>query len=65
LVGAGLGLMLAPKRGVELRGDIGRKVRGVSAKLRRRREQVEASDADAGDDDSSGDGDVLTAVPSR
>ena len=43
LSGAGLGLMLAPKRGVELRGELGPKVRGVGAKLRRRREQAEGA----------------------
>lgn len=66
LVGAGLGLMLAPKRGVELRGDIGRRVRGVSAKLRRRREQVEGGESEGiGEDDSVADAEVLSAVPSR
>ncbi|MBL8946950.1 MAG: YtxH domain-containing protein [Myxococcales bacterium] len=65
LVGAGLGLMLAPKRGVELRGELGRKVRGVGAKLRRRREQAEVAEGDNGGDDDAGDSEVLSAVPSR
>ncbi|MBK6922944.1 MAG: YtxH domain-containing protein [Deltaproteobacteria bacterium] len=61
LVGAGLGLMFAPKRGAELRGDISRGVRTVGEKIRRRRESIDASDADASE---AGD-DVLTAVPTR
>src|SRR5687768_5006816 len=58
LVGAGLGLLLAPKQGRELRGDIGRTfnsaVQGVGAKLRRRRgqelesrESIEVHDVEA------------------
>ncbi len=63
LVGAGLGLMFAPKRGVELRGDISRSVRTVGAKLRRRRESIDSSDTEQ--DESGDEGDVLTAVPTR
>ena len=41
LVGAGLGLLLAPKRGQELRGDLrhgfSNAVRGVGSRIRRRR----------------------------
>lgn len=43
LVGAGLGLLLAPKRGRELRGDLrhgfSNAVRGVSSRIRRRGEE--------------------------
>lgn len=53
LVGIGLGLILAPKAGVELRADIGRRVRRVSSK----REQDATSDQEAEDVD------VLSAVP--
>jgi hypothetical protein len=66
LVGAGLGLLLAPKQGRELRGDINRglstAVHGVSARLRRKRtedptrESIDVSDVDGGEDD------VLSAV---
>jgi hypothetical protein len=63
LVGAGLGLMLAPKRGVELRGDIGRGVRKVGERLRRRgADELGGSNGQALEDDDS---DVLSAVPGR
>ena len=66
LVGAGLGLMFAPKRGSELRGDIGKRVRSVGAKLRRRqRDELEGLESDAINDDARADGDVLSAVPGR
>ena len=62
LVGAGLGLMLAPKRGSELRGDIGRGVRKVGARLRRHgADELGGSNGQALDDDR----DVLSAVPGR
>jgi hypothetical protein len=62
LVGAGLGLMFAPKRGAELRGDIGRRVKSVGSRLRRRNaEGVDGGDQDALHDDSE----VLSAVPGR
>ena len=67
LVGAGLGLLLAPKQGRELRGDIGRgfstAVQGVNARLRRKRrddaarESIDVSDGEGEEDD------VLSAVP--
>lgn len=60
LVGAGLGLMFAPKRGVELRGDISRGVRTVGEKIRRRRESIDASESETSEAE-----DVLTAVPAR
>jgi hypothetical protein len=64
LVGAGLGLMLAPKRGSELRGDIGRRVRSVGTRLRRRgRDELDASGIEGSDDGS--DGEVLSAVHGR
>lgn len=59
LVGVGLGLILAPKPGVELRGDIGRRVRRVSAKLRR----SHASPDPREHDDEPEDADVITADP--
>ena len=59
LVGAGLGLMFAPKRGSELRGDIGRRVKSVGERLRRRGEA--GGDQEAIHDD----GEVLSAVPGR
>jgi hypothetical protein len=44
LVGAGLGLLLAPKRGRELRGDLrhgfSSAVRGVGSRIRRRRSEA-------------------------
>lgn len=50
LVGVGLGLIIAPKRGTELRGDIGRGVRRVGAKLRRHHDPLDVSgDAHDGD----------------
>ncbi len=66
LVGAGLGLMLAPKRGSELRGDIGRRVKSVGSRLRRRgRDEIDGGESEALHDDARGDGDVLSAVPGR
>lgn len=51
VVGAGLGLMLAPKRGVELRGDVRRGINQVGQRLRRRANGVaENADLESGDD---------------
>jgi hypothetical protein len=51
VVGAGLGLMLAPKRGIELRGDVRRGLNQVGQRLKRRANGVaEAGDLAAGDD---------------
>jgi len=61
LVGAGLGLMFAPKRGAELRGDLGRRVKSVGARLRRRGAEGDGGDQEALHDDSE----VLSAVPGR
>lgn len=50
VVGAGLGLMLAPKRGVELRGDVRQRLNQVGQRLRRRANGVaESADLDADD----------------
>lgn len=66
LVGAGLGLMFAPKRGADLRQDLGRRVRGVGARLRRNRGHGEGSEHVNGvDDDASVDADVISAAQSR
>jgi hypothetical protein len=49
IVGAGVGLMLAPKRGVELRGDMRRGLNQVGQRLRRRANGVaEPNDLDSG-----------------
>lgn len=62
LVGAGLGLMLAPKRGSELRGDIRDRARSVASRLRRRgRDELEGGNSETHEDA----GDVLSAVPGR
>lgn len=61
LVGAGLGLMLAPKRGSELRGDIRDRARSVASRLRRRGQELEGPNSESHDDA----GDVLSAVPGR
>ena len=60
LVGAGLGLMFAPKRGSELRGDIGRRARGIGARLRRRG-SIDGSNGEASHEEG-GDDEVLSAV---
>lgn len=59
LVGVGLGLLLAPKPGVELRGDIGRRVRRMSARRRRNHDSLDSQEhGEAHDDD-----DVLSTAP--
>jgi hypothetical protein len=63
LVGVGLGLMLAPKPGVELRGDIRRRMRGVGAKLRRSHESRDPREHGEALDDEPEDADVITADP--
>ena|SRR5690348_14236319 len=53
IVGAGLGLMLAPKRGVELRGDVRRGLNQVGQRLRRRANGVaESADLEGEDRDA-------------
>jgi hypothetical protein len=53
VVGAGLGLMLAPKRGVELRGDVRRGLNQVGQRLRRRANGVaESGDLEGEDRDA-------------
>ena len=55
VVGAGLGLMLAPKRGIELRGDVRRGLNQVGQRLRRRANGVaEAGDLESDDHDALG-----------
>jgi YtxH-like protein len=61
LVGAGLGLLFAPKRGAELRGDIGRRVRRVGAKLRRRPDPDETQANDAASDDDAVEAEVAVS----
>lgn len=61
VVGAGLGLMFAPKRGIELRGDVRRGLNQVGQKFRRRANGVaESHDLEGG---NSEDRDSITAVP--
>jgi hypothetical protein len=55
VVGAGLGLMLAPKRGIELRGDVRRGLNQVGQRLRRRANGVaEGGDLESEDRDALG-----------
>ncbi len=64
MVGAGLGLMFAPKRGTELRGDVRRGITNVSGKVGsrlRRRNGVTEGHEDAGDGDEH---ESITVVPS-
>ena len=63
LVGVGVGLMLARKPGVELRGDISRRVRRVGAKLRRSHESSDSRARGEALDDEPEDADVLIADP--
>lgn len=53
VVGAGLGLVLAPKRGIELRGDVRRGLNQVGQRLRRRANGLDDTrDLEAGDPDA-------------
>jgi hypothetical protein len=61
VVGAGVGLMLAPKRGIELRGDVRRGINQVGQRLRRRANGV----AEAGDLESGDDRDAIGSAGSR
>ena len=61
VVGAGVGLMLAPKRGVELRGDVRRGLNQVGQRLRRRANGV----AETGDLESGDDRDAIGSVGTR
>ncbi|HET6583266.1 MAG TPA: YtxH domain-containing protein [Nannocystaceae bacterium] len=60
VVGAGLGLMFAPKRGIELRGDVRRGLNQVGQKIRRRANGVAEHDLEGG---NSEDRESITAVP--
>lgn len=61
VVGAGLGLMFAPKRGIELRGDVRRGLNQVGQKIRRRANGVvDSHDVEGG---NSEDRESITAVP--
>jgi hypothetical protein len=62
VVGAGLGLVLAPKRGVELRGDVRRTLGQVGQRLRRRANGVaEGGDLESGNgEDRDAIGSVVT-----
>jgi hypothetical protein len=61
VVGAGIGLMLAPKRGIELRGDVRRGLNQVGQRLRRRANGV----AEVGDLESAEDRDAIGTSGSR
>ena len=65
LVGAGLGLMLAPT--AELRAHATDLPAELAAQLDATlgREQAEVAEGDNGGDDDAGDSEVLSAVPSR
>jgi|LNFM01.2.fsa_nt_gb hypothetical protein len=61
VVGAGLGLMFAPKPGTELRGDVRRGLGTVRSRLRRRSNGVgDNHDLDGASDDER---DSITVVP--
>ena len=59
VVGAGLGLMFAPKPGNELRGDVRRGIGTVRTRLRRRANGVAENHDLEGDDER----DSITVVP--
>lgn len=61
VVGAGLGLMFAPKPGTELRGDVRRGIGTVRNRLRRRGNGVAEHHLDH--DDADDDRDPITVVP--
>lgn len=51
LVGVGLGFVIAPKRGTELRSELGRGMRNVGARLRQRHRQGQRSEPGDGHDE--------------
>lgn len=63
LVGVGLGLILAPKPGVELRGDIGRRVRKMSIRRRRNHDSLDSQERDAAHEDGADGADVPSTAP--
>src|SRR5688572_21969549 len=65
VVGAGVGLMLAPKRGIELRGDVRRGLNQVGQRVGQRLRRRANGVAEAGDLESGDDRDAIGSAGSR